>query len=223
MLQYAKDYIAKGSTSVQPLGKTFRDIVGTRNRKNWWTQASVVINKYIGSQTKTDNISPKPFRLDRSYHSGYFEKLAEHLFLADLLKHSIKAQKPLIEISKPEADIFGYDLVLTCNRVIRHIQVKSSTSTGKVQYHKIHENLKNYPSACVVWIVIDEKFDLEYRFFGNTPGEPIPDLSEFHYAQHTKGNANGEKALRKNIRKIPKSKFEKLADIKELETKLFGK
>lgn len=222
MRQYAEDYLAKGAGLVKPLGKPFRTIIKTQNRKKWWGKASVAINANIAAPTP-DNAALEPFKLDRSSHSGYFEKVAEHLFLADILRYSVKAQKPLIEISKPEADVFGYDLVLTCNQVIRHIQVKSSISTGSVQHYDIQENLKNYPSACVVWIIIDGNLNVTYRFFGNNPGEPIPNLLKFPYARHSRPNSNGEKTMRKNIRRIKTNEFEKAINIEDLSLKLFGK
>jgi len=63
---------------------------------------------------------------DKSINSDYYEKLVEHLFIADILTAALLIYKVQIEIHRAEIDIFGYDLVLECNGIIIHIQLKSS-------------------------------------------------------------------------------------------------
>jgi hypothetical protein len=57
---------------------------------------------------------------------------------------------------------------------------------------------------------------------GGGPRQPLPDLSGFPVATHTKGNAEGVKAERPNIRVIPQRAFTELATTAELSDWLFG-
>jgi hypothetical protein len=61
-----------------------------------------------------------------------------------------------------------------------------------------------------------------FLWFGGEPGEPLPDITGFRIAKHTKGNAKGKKAERKNIRVITKGKFTKVSSISGVIEKLFG-
>src|SRR5712692_8232980 len=46
-----------------------------------------------------------------------------------------------------------------------------------------------------------------FLWFGAAPGEPLPDLSGYPIAKHTKGNAQGVKLPRPNLRVVPRSAF----------------
>jgi hypothetical protein len=61
-----------------------------------------------------------------------------------------------------------------------------------------------------------------FAFFGGPPGKPLPDISGMNVGRHSKGNAKGVKAERPMIRKIPLSRFEKIADLDALVARLFG-
>jgi hypothetical protein len=68
-----------------------------------------------------------------------------------------------------------------------------------------------------------EKLDFgPFAFFGGAPGKPLPDVSGMRVGRHTKANAQGVKAERPNIRDVPLSRFEKLADVEAVVSKLFG-
>lgn len=159
-----------------------------------------------------------------SEHSSFREKLIEHLLIGDLLKYSWKNGDCSLEISRPEVDRAGYDLVAENGRCLRHIQLKGSTKGATTAKQKVHVALAGKPSGCVVWVDLDEdSLGLgPFRFFGGEPGEPLPCLKSFSVSKHTKGNSQGVKAERPNLRDVPKGKFERLDTIEELWSKLFG-
>jgi hypothetical protein len=61
-----------------------------------------------------------------------------------------------------------------------------------------------------------------FYWFGGPPKQKLPDLTEFHVAKHTKGNAQGVKNLRPNLRVVPLSRFERIPSISLLTVRLFG-
>ena len=58
--------------------------------------------------------------------SSFREKLIEHLFIGELLKISWSRAECSLEVSKPEVDASGYDIIAESNDIIRHIQLKGS-------------------------------------------------------------------------------------------------
>ncbi|NHO87660.1 hypothetical protein G8768_11915 [Pseudoteredinibacter isoporae] len=144
-----------------------------------------------------------------SEHSSYREKLIEHLFIGELLKISWKYDDCLLEVAKPEVDNAGYDVVLEANRVMRHVQLKSSYSGARVSKQNVHVKLSEKPSGCIIWVYFNEE-TLElgpFYFFGAAPGKPLPSLETAKVAKHTKGNSEGYKAERPNIRVLNKGDF----------------
>ena len=144
-----------------------------------------------------------------SEHSSYREKLIEHLFIGELLKLSWQNGDCQLEVGKPEVDNSGYDVILEANRIIRHVQLKASYVGGKTSRQKVHVKLADKPSGCVVWICFDED-TLElgpFYFFGGEPGKPMPLIHESKIARHTKGDQDGYKAERPNIRELNKGDF----------------
>jgi hypothetical protein len=159
--------------------------------------------------------------------SNFFEQLVEHVFISELLQEAWFRYNKIVEVSRSEVDTSGYDLLLECNNVIRHVELKTSIAGARRNSQKINKALGEKPSGCVVWIIREEDEDtcrvkLKYLFFGNPPGEPLSPLETFKVAKHTKGNAHGVKKERPAIRQIPKSKFIEVSGIKELLEKLFG-
>lgn len=157
--------------------------------------------------------------------SSYREKLIEHLFIGELLRHLWQRGVVNAEFIRPEVDSGGYDLVVECNSVLRHIQLKSSYRGAKTTRQKIHIQLSKKPSGCVVWIQFDpETLELgPYLWFGGEPGKPLRDIEHLPVAKHTKGDSTGSKGERPKIRVLNKGKFEKIPSIDVLATKLFGK
>lgn len=157
-------------------------------------------------------------------NSSYRERLLEHLFIGELLKLSWTSGDCALEISKPEVDRSGYDLIAEANGVIRHIQLKATFVGSSTASQKLHISLGGKPSGCVVLIHFDKETLVlgPYLYFGGTPGEPLPSLANHKVAKHTKGNAQGIKGERPNIRTIPNSAFAKIDTIQELYFQLFG-
>ncbi len=169
-----------------------------------------------------------PFDLDPSRNSSFVEKLIEHAFISEMLQEAAFARKQRLEVSRPEVDMAGYDLLMECGGVIRHVQLKASKSQSKTSVQKVHLDLGKKPSGCVVWIFweVDDAQNRvvlsPFLFFGSSPGKPLPSLSGFRTAKHTKGDSTGRKKERPMIRSIPKGKFKVLGSANELLNRLFG-
>ena len=157
-------------------------------------------------------------------NSSYRERLLEHLFIGELLKLSWTSGDCALEVSKPEVDRSGYDIIAEANGFIRHIQLKTTFVGSSTSSQKVHISLVGKPSGCVVLIHFDkESLDLgPYLYFGGSAGEPLPSLANHKVAKHTKGNALGIKAERPNIRTIPNSAFVRIDTIEQLYVRLFG-
>ena len=158
-----------------------------------------------------------------SLNSSYREKLIEHLFIGEFLKISWLSDDELIEVSSPEVDNSGYDLVMEAHGVIRHVQLKAAFIGSSTANQKVHVSLAKKPSGCVIWVYFSED-TLElgpFLFFGGAPNEPLPNISGFKVARHTKGDAEGYKAERPKIRVINKGAFEKFESVNVLYDALF--
>ena len=177
---------------------------------------------------------PAPLPAHRILHdpawSGHREQLLQHEFVGALLKDAWFRRDQPVEILWPEVDFAGYDVVVTCNRVTRQIQLKSSNAGGKVRSQKVNVSLASAPSGCIVWSVAmaiieadPPTVEVVYRAFGSDiPGAAMSGLAGFAVAKHSKGNAQGVKALRPNIRVLPNSAFQKFSRVSELSDWLFG-
>ena len=129
-----------------------------------------------------------------------------------------------LEIMKPQVDDRGYDLVLEANKVLRHIQLKTTFKGSTVNRFKINMGLCDKPGGCVVVLQFDEK-TLKlgpFFWFGGKPGKRLPDLKRYKTAKHSKGNAQGVKSLRPKIKVVPRSAFDKVDSIEEIACRLFG-
>ena len=167
---------------------------------------------------------PNPeFDLSHALHSSLREKVLEHLFIGDLLRSLWRQGRRDIEVLRAEIDFAGYDLVLECNGVLRHIQLKSSHHRATTRVVKVSLNLAAKPSGCIIWLTFDQQ-TLEFGpffWFGASPRECLPSLGE-QVARHTKANHLGVKALRPNLRVLARSQFKELATIDEIALALFG-
>lgn len=143
---------------------------------------------------------------EHSLHSSYREKLIEHLLVGELLKLSWKNKDFSLEVSKPEVDRSGYDIIAEANGIIRHIQLKATFAGSATASHKIHISLTKKPSGCVVLIYFNnDTLELgPFYCFGANPGQPLPSLEGLKIAKHTKGDAAGIKLERPNIRILNK-------------------
>jgi hypothetical protein len=159
-----------------------------------------------------------------SEHSSYREKLLEHLLIGDVLRYLWCQGVTTAEFLRPEVDSGGYDLVIACNSIIRHIQLKSSHTGAKTARQNVNIGLAEKPSGCVVWVVFHEKTLAlgPFLWFGGEPGQTLPEIQSFPIAKHSKGNAHGQKTERPNVRVLNRGVFEKLIDVPELVGRLFG-
>jgi len=159
--------------------------------------------------------------------SNFYEQLVEHVFISEVLQEVWFGFGKTIEVLRSEVDSSGYDLVLECNRVLRHIQLKTSKSDAKRQTQNVNVALEEKASGCVVWLVRNEeqttgRVRLRYLFFGDEAGQPLPPLNGFRLGKHTKGDSTGKKKVRTTIRLVPKSHFERIDTTRELVQRLFG-
>ena len=161
--------------------------------------------------------------LQHSLHSTFREAVLEHLLLGELLKYFWLAGTHA-EVLKPNVDDAGYDVVIEADGIMRHIQFKGSYSGAKTARQKVHLELGKKPSGCVIWMIFEpETLAFEsFRWFGGRPGEPLPNIEEFKVAKHTKGDAEGTKKERPQVRVVPRGKFEVVDTIPDLVNRLFG-
>lgn len=158
-----------------------------------------------------------------SLHSSYRESLLEHLFAGEIMRHLWLSDFKRLEVLKPQVDDGGYDLVLETASVVRHIQLKATFQGSKVSRFSINTALASKPSGCVVVL----KFDPTtlhlgpFHWLGGLPHERLK-LDKFATAKHTKGNAQGIKNPRLNIREVPLTAFDPVEDIGQLSVRLFG-
>jgi hypothetical protein len=138
-----------------------------------------------------------PARTEASAHSSdssLREQALGHLFLGQLLAFMWRNGGRDIEVLKSEVDRGGYDVVLESNRVIRHVQLKSSFRGSKVREVDISTKLLHKPGGCILWLEFDRETLAIERFywFGGKAGNGLPDLGE-RISRHSKGNSKGEK------------------------------
>jgi len=170
---------------------------------------------------------PRKKASDTSLKSSFYEQLVEHVFISEILQEAFYRHGLTVEVLRSEIDASGYDIVLECNGIMRHVQLKTSASKSKTARQKVHTALAEKPGGCVVWMIRHEdpetcRMRLSYRFFGRAAGSPLPSLSKFKTAKHTKGNASGKKQERPAIRVVPKGKFSTIETTTELVSELFG-
>lgn len=159
--------------------------------------------------------------------SSFYERMVEHVFVAELLQEVFFATGETVEVLRSEVDAAGYDLVVEHGDVVRHVQLKTSRRDARTASQKVHVQLAAKSAGCVVWLVRDERvadrrIDLSYLYFGGGPKEPLPPLDGFRVARHTKANAEGYKAERPSVRVVPKSRFEPITTTAGLAGRLFG-
>jgi hypothetical protein len=159
--------------------------------------------------------------------STYREQLVEYVLLSELLQDGWLRRRQRIDVLRADVDGAGYDLVLECGGVLRHVQLKSSVEGGSTREQKVHIDLAGHACGCVVWVIVEEgderRVRLRFRVMGGGPRQPLPDLSGFPVATHSKGNAEGVKTVRPKIRIVPQRAFTELATTAELSDWLFGK
>jgi len=163
-----------------------------------------------------------------STDSSQREKTIEHLFVGELLKDTWRKNSCLsdarIEVSKPEVDNSGYDIILEKDNIIRHIQIKASHKGATTSKQTFQEALVEKPSACIVWIFFDDEFNLgPYYYFGKKAGKPLPvSVLKLDTPCNTRANSHGHKKPRIHHRQVKKSEFRKIEYKEELYKVLFN-
>jgi hypothetical protein len=157
-------------------------------------------------------------------HSTLRERIVEHVFVGEALRRLWQRGAMDVEVLRSEFDAGGYDLVMSCRGIIRHIQFKSILEGGKAASVNVSLKLMEKPSGCVIWMVVGpQELDLKsYRWFGGLPGHPLPDITELKRAKHAKGNAEGVKLEKPGHRVVPLGRFEKLGTMDAVLDRLFG-
>jgi hypothetical protein len=157
--------------------------------------------------------------------SSFREKTLEHVFVGECLKALWKRGVYDAEVLRSEVDAAGYDIVLECHGIVRHVQLKSSYIGAKTARQSLNNKLKEKPSGCAIWLQFDPRTLAlgPFYWYGNSPGEKIDDLSKtFKKAKHTKGNSKGVKLERDSAYSVPKRAFRRLPTIDDVLTELFG-
>ena len=156
-------------------------------------------------------------------HSSLREGLLEHVLVGDIMRALWRRGPRDFDVLRPVTDAAGYDVVLSANGVVRQVQLKSSALGASTSRQKINTALARQTSGCVIWMRFDPAtMDLgPFSWFGAAPGMPLPDLGE-RVGRHTRGNAQGEKALRQGIRVLVKSDFEHGLSLDRIVERLFG-
>lgn len=151
------------------------------------------------------------------------EVILEHALIAELLRHFWNHGIHDAEILRSEFDAGGYDLVLSRGGLTRHIQLKAAIAGAATQGVTLGLRLAARPSGCVIWMVVKEDLSIDhFLWFGNPPGQPLPDIAGLAVARHAKGNATGYKAARPNHRRVPRKAFARIVSIPELAERLIG-
>lgn len=148
--------------------------------------------------------------------SSYREAMLEHLLIGELMRH---LWPKTLEVCKPQVDAAGYDLILQSDGVLRHVQLKTSTLTAVTASVNLHVELWKRQGGCVIWTRFDPETLALKEFWWL--GESLPTMDELAVAKHTKGNAEGVKALRPSLRVVPKGCFTRLGSVAELVERLF--
>jgi len=154
-------------------------------------------------------------------NSSYREMVLEHLFVGSLLQHLWEKDAPPVELLRSSVDDCGYDIVMECNSVVRHIQLKGSNSKKPVG---VNDRIGLKPGGCVICMIFDPE-TLRFQKFlwlGGEPSKPLPSLKKYRHAKHVRANAKGEKGNRQNTKSVPRGAFTKLPDISTVAQRLFG-
>jgi hypothetical protein len=158
-----------------------------------------------------------------STHSSLREKVIEHLFVGQLLRHLWQQGARDMEVLRAEVDGAGYDFAIECDGVLRHVQLKASHHGASTREVSINAKLAKKPNGCVIWIHFDPG-TLElgpYLWFGGKTKTPLPNLGN-RLGRHSRANARGQKRTRPAIRRLEKRRFSRLDTVADVAAALFG-
>lgn len=158
-----------------------------------------------------------------STHSSSLEKLVEHLLVGEILKFLWLNDVAEAEVVAAEVDSAGWDIGLIIGGNLRFIQLKMKKTKGKTSRFKINSALEEKPGGCIVIIQYNEtNLDLGpfLWYGGDEPNQKMPALP-LRMARHTKGNKDGVKTERPNIRVLTKRNFLEVSTLAQLVDRLF--
>src|SRR5260221_14725183 len=124
----------------------------SRPREAHWRHP--ILSDQIAMTQPAGNTQPRPDQIEASAHSSdssLREQALGHVFIGQLLTFMWRNGARDIEVLKSEVDRGGYDVVLESNRVIRHVQLKSSFRGSKVREVDISTKLLRKPGGSILW------------------------------------------------------------------------
>ncbi len=157
-------------------------------------------------------------------HSSLRESILEHAFLGALGRELWARGHYSVEVLRPDVDRAGYDVVVTVDDHTRYIQLKSLSVGATTREWSVSKLLSRKPGGCVIILCVDRQtLDIEeFLFLGGTPGKRLPDISGAKQAKRVTFDSTGARPVRKNHRKVPKTRFEPVPDMHALVDRLFG-
>ena len=164
-------------------------------------------------------------RLSRagSIRSRDRENLIEHVFISEVLQECWFVREQPIEVLRSEVDAYGYDLVLECNGIVKHVQLKATESGSSTRKQIVNRFLQQKVGGCVVWIVFKQhpnvgRVSLTYRYFGGKrPRDRMPTLGD------TPAMSPRSKTIRPNTRVLDIRQFEAIPTTEALINRMFGR
>ena len=153
------------------------------------------------------------------------ELLIETTFLSELLQGVWFRRHQAVDVMHSTVDAFGYDVVLQCDDVVRHVQLKAKKRSSRTSRYA------NRTPSCasdrpVAWCALGsrgrrEPHELDFLWYGSGPRDPLPELLGV-VSKHSHGNSQGVKWVRASMRDVELKDFDVVSDTAELCDRLFG-
>jgi hypothetical protein len=211
----------------QPLQREDRKGVQKGERTRCWSHEAGDPRRIVGLHARINSRSAvvKQVLIPLSHieHSSSMELMIETTFLSEVLQEAWFARHQLVDILHSTVDAFGYDVVMQCGDVTRHVQLKAKKKGGSTRHYAINTLLTERPAGCVVWehVPTTNRMNFTYYWFGAGPDEPLTGLG-VKVSKHARANAQGEKSERLRMRDVKFSAFTQMTGIDELVDRLFG-
>lgn len=154
-------------------------------------------------------------------HSSLREEYVEYIFLSKLCSYGW-SQDRFVEVARAHTSAHGYDLILSCENVTRHVLLKSSLVDATTNHKSVNLALTKKPSGCVIWLKIDPNSldPVSFGWLGSRGGKPLSDLGD-RVTKRTTPNSSGDKPERKASRDVTWGRFTKLTSIEMVFSNLF--
>jgi hypothetical protein len=155
-------------------------------------------------------------------HSVLREKIVERVFTGDLLRHLWRLGRYDVEVLYSDFDAYGYDIVVSVGKTLRHVQLKAGLRASPVRV-ALSTRLAEKPSACAIWIAVDRTLAIQgYWWFGNQPGLPIPSMEGFPFANRATPNKDGLRPVRSAHKIVPDKDWVRIDRLEDIAARLFG-